>query len=114
MSNLRKSMLWMLAGVVIGLVALSLLGGQALAQDKPPAPDDIISSINIGSPHFGLNWNTVGTGGGTISSAHFTVSSTIGQPTVGTVDSPHFEVCTGYWCWLGRIADIFLPIVMKN
>ena len=99
---------------MIGLVALSLLGGQALAQEGPPMSDQIISSTNMGSPHFGLDWNVVGTGGGTISSAHFTVSSTIGQPTVGTVDSAHFEVCTGYWCWLDRVASIFLPLVMKN
>ena len=112
MTFMRKSILWVLVGIVIGLVALSLLGGQALAQE--PLPDQIISSANMGSAHYGLDWNVVANGGGTISSAHFTVSSTIGQPTVGTVTSLHFEVCTGYWCWLDRIAGIFLPLVMKN
>lgn len=106
--------MWVLAGIVVGLVALGLLGGQALAQEPPPMSNAIISGTNMGSPHFGLDWNVVGTGGGTISSPHFKVSSTIGQPTVGTVTSPHFEVCTGYWCWLDRIASIFLPLVMKN
>ncbi len=114
MTRTRKSILWVLAGMVIGLLALTLLGGQALAQEAPPEPDAAVSGINMGSANYAINWNVVGTGGGTISSDHFTVSSTIGQPTVGTIDSTHYEVCTGYWCWLDRIAEIFLPLVMKN
>ena len=114
MTRTRKSVLWVLAGMVIGLLALTIIGGQALAQEPPPETDIPISGVNMGSAHYGLDWNVVGTGGGTISSSHFTVSSTIGQPTVGTIDSAHYEVCTGYWCWLDRIARIFLPLVIKN
>ena len=111
MKNLRKSIVWVLAGMVIGLMALTILGGQAMAQEPPP--DQVIFSPNIGSDHFNLDWNVVGTGGGTISSDHFTVSSTMGQPTIGTADSDHFEVCTGYWCWFDYIARLFLPLILK-
>jgi hypothetical protein len=100
--------------MVIGLVALSIFGSQALAQEPPPGPDASFLAPNMSSTNFGLNWNVTGTGGGTVSSTHFTVSSTIGQPAVGTVDSTHYEVCTGYWCWFERFARIFLPIVIKG
>jgi hypothetical protein len=112
MRNLQKSIVWVLAGMVIGLLALTILGGQAMAQEPPP--DQGIFSANIGSDHFNLDWNVIGTGGGTISSDHFTVSSTMGQPTVGTVNSAHFEVCTGYWCWFEYIARLFLPLTLNN
>jgi len=114
MTRTRKSILWVLAGMVIGLLALTILGGQALAQEQSPVSDGIISGVNMGSAHYGLDWNVVGAGGGTISSAHFTVSSTIGQPSVGTVNSTHFEVCTGYWCWFEYIANLFLPLILKG
>jgi hypothetical protein len=112
MRNLQKSMLWILAGIEIGLVAISLLGSQALAQEPPT--NQIMFSANMGSDHFGLDWNVVGTGGGTISSDHFTVSSTMGQPAIGTVNSDHFDVCTGYWCWFDYIAKIFLPLILSD
>jgi hypothetical protein len=114
MTRARKSIIWVLTGMVIGILALTILGGHAMAQESSPQTDAVISGVSIGSAHFGLDWNVNGTGGGTISSTHFTVSSTIGQPTVGTSDSTHFEVCSGYWCWLDRIANIFLPLVLKN
>jgi hypothetical protein len=112
MSTTQKSVLWVLVGFVVGLVALSILGSQALAQED--TPDGIIAGVNMGSAHYGLDWNVVGTGGGTISSPHFTVSSTIGQPTIGSVTSSHFEVCTGYWCWFDYIASVFLPILFMG
>lgn len=114
MTRMQKSVLWVVVGIVVGLVALSLLGGPALAREPLAEADPLTAGINMNSAHYSLNWNVVGTGGGTISSDHFTVSSTLGQPTVGTITSTHFEVCTGYWCWLDRIASIFLPLVMKN
>jgi hypothetical protein len=113
MTRTRKSLLWVLAGVVISLLALAILGGQALAQEAPPGPDAVITGQSMSSDHYGLNWNVVGTGGGVISSAHFTVNSTIGQAAVGIASSDHYEACIGYWCWLGRLADIFLPLLMK-
>lgn len=114
MSKIPKSMLWVLAGIVIGLLALTSLGGQALAQSPPPtSPEGFASVQDMGSAHFSLNWNVIGNGGGQSSSAHFTVNSTIGQPTVGLADSDHFEVCSGYWCWVERLAGIFLPLITK-
>ena len=114
MTRVRKSTLWILAGVVIGALALTFLSGPALAQTPQAEMNRVLSEISMGSAHFALDWNVVGTGGGTISSAHFNVSSTIGQPAVGTADSAHFDLCTGYWCWLDRIAEIFLPLVIKG
>ncbi len=116
MTRIRKAkpVLWVLAGVVIGLLALILLGGQnALAQEPPPAPGVVSLAPDMSSAHFGLNWNVSASGGGTIQSTHFIVSSTIGQPAVGTISSASYEVCTGYWCWLEQIARIFLPLVIR-
>jgi hypothetical protein len=114
MSTTQKSVLWVLVGFVVGLVALGILGGQALAEESTPLTKGIYSSANMGSAHYDLDWNVVGTGGGTISSPQFTVSSTIGQPTIGSMTSSHFEVYTGYWCWFDYIASVFLPILFMG
>lgn len=116
MARIRKAkpLLWVLAGVVVGLLALTLLGGHsALAQAPPPVSGAFPMAPNMDSPHFAINWDVNARGGGTIQSAHFIVSSTIGQPAVGTASSAHYEVCTGYWCWIKQLAKIFLPLVMK-
>jgi hypothetical protein len=115
MTRIRKAkpLLWVLAGVIVGLLALTLLGGQALAQEPPPAPDAIPLAPNMDSTHFALNWNVSASGGGTIESTHFTVSSTIGQPVTGETSSARYNVCTGYWCWWEYIANIFLPLIIR-
>lgn len=64
MTRTRKSLLWVLAGVIVGLLALTFLGGQALAQEGSTELDVLVSGQNMGSDHYGLNWDVVGTGGG--------------------------------------------------
>jgi len=114
MLKIRKSFLWVLAGMVIGILTLTVLGGSALAQKPSPSPEIYASVQDMGSAHYSLNWNVIGNGGGQVSSTHFRVNSTIGQPAVGTTTSDHFDVCTGYWCWAEQLlANIFLPFIHR-
>ena len=73
-----------------------------------------LNGVQMSSAHYDVVWNVVASGGGDISSAHFQVSSTIGQPTIGEKSSTHYETCTGYWCWLDLVKEIFLPLILRN
>jgi hypothetical protein len=106
---------------LVGYLALILIGRQTLAAQAAPAEADFSSlaeadlyEVQMSSDHYDVIWDVVASGGGDISSAHFQVSGTIGQPTVGEKSSDHYETCTGYWCWLDRIKEVFLPLILRG
>ena len=106
----------LLLGAIALLLIAAFLVGRGLivtAQDEPlPTAIGDINLTSMDSDHFALYWNVAASGGGTISSAHFRLSSTIGQPVIGNFDSAHFEHHAGFWQeWIYRI---FLPIIAKN
>jgi hypothetical protein len=111
-----------LIGAVLSvlLLALALLAGTALAQTAPPeTPADPLAQLGltnvmIGSAHYSIDWSVVATGGGDISSPHFRLSSTLGQPTTGMKSSSHFETCSGFWCGLDFMKELFLPLLLRD
>ena len=106
---------FLLGTISLLLIAAFLIGRGMIvtAQDGqlPTAIEDS-SLAPMDSDNFALYWNVAASGGGTISSAHFRLSSTIGQPVIGNFDSAHFEHRAGFWQEL--IYRIFLPIMTKN
>jgi hypothetical protein len=69
-------------------------------------------------PAYDVTWNVVGGGGQPISSAHYVVRSTVGQPAASPpyASSGAFVVSGGYW--FGSAAaeaeyNVYLPIVMR-
>lgn len=111
----------LLSGLLVTLLALALMGGQALAQEPvPPAGSDLstelgLMQVQMGSDHFRLDWNVIGSGGSDMTSSHFQMSSTTGQPTVGNKDSAHYDLCDGFWCAVGHfIQRLFLPLIQQN
>jgi len=101
-----------LGALALGLVALGLLGREALAQQTQAQPGPGAFGAWMSSDHFALNWNVAAAGGGVISSDHFRIASTLGQPVIGNSGSANFEHHAGYWqTWVYRI---FLPLVLKN
>jgi hypothetical protein len=73
-----------------------------------------IAGQPMGSPHYELDWNVSANGGGTVTSTHYQVSSTIGQPATGISGSSNFEVCSGFWCKVLAIFEINLPVINRN
>lgn len=110
----------LVAALVAALLALTLLGGTARAQTSPPEPENELlaqlglATVQMGSAHFGLDWNLVTPGGGNVGSPHFHISASLGQPTVGAKSSPHYETCTGFWCGLDFIKRIFMPLLLRD
>jgi len=109
-----------LIGLSVTLVALALLGGQALAQGAQPPPvnglamDLGLLRVQMDSTHFRLDWSVIGSGGGDLGSPHFQLSSTLGQATVGEKSGTHYELCDGFWCMVGRfIQRIFMPLIQR-
>jgi hypothetical protein len=82
---------------LLGLVALLLLGGVALA-DGPPAAD----------------WDVIGGGGGHAEAGIYTLDGTIGQPVVGPAEGTGYELCSGFWCGAAVEHNLYLPLILKN
>jgi hypothetical protein len=112
---------WGVAGVVLSMVGLALVWGQVRAlEGSPEEPGTPMATLNLNqtqmnSAHFDLSWNVIASGAETLSSAHFELSSTTGQPSTGLKNSPHNRICTGFWCGIvDFFLNSFLPIVMKQ
>jgi hypothetical protein len=78
------------------LVSLFLVSGVALANGTPT-----------------IDWYVIGGGGGQETVGSLTLYNTVGQPLIGTTMNADYDMCIGYWCWWGRLADIFLPLVLR-
>ena len=108
----RRKVLLILILVLITLMvsAAAVSARQAEARRGAANP----AGQPMDSDHFQLDWNAYATGGGTVTSTHFEVSATVGQPAVGFTDSANFEVCSGFWCKVLAIFDIHLPVINKD
>ena len=86
--------------IVLTLVALLLLGGNALA--------------GISSPDYRLDWLTLsGTGGGPAVGSSYAVNLTVGQAAIGVGSSPNYQSCLGYWCGTGGPWRVYLPLAVR-
>ena len=110
-----KRKLFLLFAIPLLLLATFLIGRGMIvtAQDgQVPAAVGDSSMTAMDSDNFALYWNVSASGGGTISSTNFRLSSTIGQPVIGNFNSAEYEHRAGFWQEL--IFRIFLPIITKN
>ena len=66
-----------------------------------------------GSP--AIDWQVVGSGGGSAQSGNITLSGTIGQAAVGSGNLNNVDLCSGFWGCSGISGHtaIYLPVVMK-
>jgi len=84
--------------ILIGIIALILLGsGSVLAASNAQ-----------------IDWWVIGAGGGTVQSpgGEIVLQGTIGQPFTGNSQVEGIAVCSGFWCQLEAIMEIFLPLVL--
>jgi hypothetical protein len=68
---------------------------------------------------YTIRWDVIGGGGGPISSASYTVNSTVGQPAIGPSGSASYRLGAGYWYVVAVPAPppeykVHLPIVVKR
>jgi len=101
-----------LAAVVL-LAMLFLAGRSATARAEGRSIPIMGSDSNMTSPSYNLDWDVVGSGGGTMSSSSYTIKGTSGQPALGTMSSTSYEERSGFWVF-NFIRDLFLPLIMRN
>jgi len=99
------------------LLALLLSTAVTVAAQAPPEGETGgveagAASAEMRSNSFGLQWSVAASGGSTMESAHFRLSSTMGQPVAGTFDGDHFSHRAGFWQpWFYRV---YLPLVIRG
>jgi hypothetical protein len=110
----RGPVILMLAGLLAATVVVALAGRAARADTLPdPGPRGTLST-QMSSAHFRVDWDVIGCGGGTASSTHFILRSTIGQRfavddwSTGT----YFGGRAGFWQTF-RYSS-YLPLLLRN
>ena len=64
-------------------------------------------------PNYGLDWFTVAGGGGTLSSASYSVSGTVGQADAGILTGPVYTLTGGFWSGALAPGWIYLPLIRR-
>jgi len=62
------------------------------------------------SANYNLFWDVVASGGPPLTSTHYIMYSTAGQPGIGTSNSAHYALHSGYWF---NNPYIYLPMLIK-
>ena len=76
----------------------------------------LVTSALADAQVFSLSWWTVDGGGGTSTSASYSLSSSLGQPDAGVLDGGGYILGGGFWP--GRVRqspgkDLYLPLVSR-
>lgn len=53
--------------------------------------------LNAGAQSYSIDWFTIDGGGGTSSGGNYTLSGTIGQPDVGSLNGGNYSLQGGFW-----------------
>jgi hypothetical protein len=83
--------------VLLGLAAVLLLGGVAMANGPPV-----------------LERYVIGSGGGQAAAEPYAVEVTLGQPVVGVGVPGAYGLCAGYWCGVAKVYEVYLPLVVRT
>ena len=69
----------------------------------------------MSSAHYRIDWFVplTGGGGGVADSANYAASYTIGQTVIGTSDSSHFRLDSGFWQEFLDHISLWLPLIHK-
>jgi hypothetical protein len=95
----------LLLSVILGLLLLATALSSSLA--APPAQDE--AQLPVG---YQIIWSNPDGSGARMSSAHFLVQSTAGQPIVGVMSGPTYRMEVGFWSdyWWNAA---FLPLIRR-
>jgi hypothetical protein len=64
-----------------------------------------------GAQQYSIDWYTIDGGGGTSTSAVYTVSGTIGQPDAGSMSGGNFSLTGGFWSAISVIQTPGAPLL---
>jgi hypothetical protein len=81
------------------LIVVLLLTGTAIAQS---------------SASFDLSWHVLAGGGDQAAGTTYIADCTVGQGTIGWIDSGSYGAGIGYWYGVTEGYRIFLPLVLKD
>ena len=109
----RPFLVLVLFGLLMGGIAFILSNRPAVQAQDLFQPEGV-QQIQMSSTNFDLSWDVIGTGGGVITSDHFRVHATIGQPTTGWKTSTNFQQHTGYWQSFGFTYNLYLPLIIRD
>lgn len=73
----------------------------------------LATTVTVAAPDQVLVRRVLGGGGGLFSAPGGTLRATLGQPLTGLHSSGPGDLCTGFWCGLGRY-EVVLPLVLKS
>ncbi len=75
----------------------------------------VSAACAMSSTNYRLDWliPLTGGGGGTASSAHYTVNLTVGQTVIGSSSSSNYEIGLGYWYGVSLGGRLYLPLINK-
>ena len=84
---------------------------QSKAQERAILAD--VAAQAIGG-NYGIHWSVVAGGGNTMSSASYTLKSTVGQPVVGSFSGPSYTVHNGFWQSVFNTIKTYLPLILEE
>ncbi len=61
--------------------------------------------------NYNIGWSAVAGGGNVMTSASYTLKSTVGQPVVGGFSGPTYTVKNGFWQDFLNQLKIYLPLI---
>jgi hypothetical protein len=85
----RKKMRLLMLGTASVVAAISIMG-----------------VASAGSGNFAILNGTVASGGGTVSSGCYTLTSTVGEPAAGVVANGEFTLTSGFLATTGTTSDV--------
>jgi hypothetical protein len=81
------------------LITLSLVSTALSASNAPGA--------------YEMQRHVIAGGGGHSEASGFTLDGTVGQAVVGVTSQGAYDLCSGFWCGMGRYT-VYLPLVVRN
>ncbi len=88
--------------LICGLLVIVLLAGLVLPSARARAEPT--------APLYYLTWDAVASGSSVLTSTHYVMRSTTGQPVIGTSKSAHFILHSGYWY---SDLQVYVPLIRK-
>ena len=74
----------------------------------------LLTSVSLAAiTAYGIPRFVIGGGGGRSTGGDYTLTGTVGQSVVDRSSGINYDLCSGFWCGLGRY-EAYLPLVMRN
>ena len=78
----------------------------------------LLASVSVGGAAAAagvltLERSVVAGGGGRVEAGPYVLNATIGQPVAGWTSQGAYDLCSGFWCSMGRY-ESYLPVVLRE